>query len=76
VGRREKCSQSGRVFSSDHPLRTRFERLTRQEEPKGLYDDTAHIGTRRGWEELLSEKGLTLRGHRLIRDQSTRTPSS
>ena len=50
----------------DHPLHAKFSRLTRQEESRGLFDDTSHIGTRRGWEELLSEKGLTLRGHRLI----------
>ena len=63
-------------LNSDHPLHAKFARLTRLEESKGLYDDPAHIGTRRGWEELLSEKGLTLRGHRLIRDQSARTSSS
>ena len=57
-------------LAPDHPLHAKFTRLTRQEESKGLYDDTAHIGTQRGWEELLSEKGLTLRGHRLIRDHS------
>ena len=61
-------------LASDHPLHAMFARLTRLEESKGLYEDPAHIGTRRGWEELLSEKGLTLRGHRLIRDRSARTP--
>ena len=53
--------------ASDHPLRAKFARLTRQEESKGLYEAPAHIGTRRGWEELLVAKGLVLRGHRLVR---------
>ena len=53
--------------ASDHPLHGKFARLTRQEELKGLYEAPTHIGTRRGWDELLSEKGLVLRGHRLFR---------
>ena len=56
--------------ASDHPLHAKFARLTRQEEAKGLYEAPTHIGTRRGWEELLSTKGLSLRGHRLIRQQA------
>ena len=55
--------------ASDHPLHSRFFRLTRQEESKGLYEDTTRIGTRRGWEQALSEKKLMLRGHRLLRDK-------
>ena len=56
--------------ASNHPLHAKFARLTRQEEAKGLYEAPTHIGTRRGWEELLSTKGLSLRGHRLIRHQA------
>ena len=56
-------------LAPDHPLHGKFSRLTRQEESKGLYEDTAYIGTRRGWEQVLSEKGLTLRGHRLVREK-------
>ena len=56
--------------ASNHPLHAKFARLTRQEEAKGLYEAPTHIGTRRGWEELLSTKGLSLRGHRLIRQQA------
>jgi DNA phosphorothioation-associated putative methyltransferase len=51
----------------DHPLRAKFERLTRQEERAGLLDETATIGTREGWQGRLQEKGFTIRGHRLIR---------
>ena len=56
--------------ASNHPLQAKFARLTRQEEAKGLYEAPTYIGTRRGWEELLSAKGLSLRGHRLIRQQA------
>ena len=47
-------------LAPDHPLHAKFTRLTRQEESKGLYDDTSRIGTRRGWDQVLSEKGFTL----------------
>ena len=59
-------------LTSDHPLHSKFSRLTRQEESKGLFEEASRIGTRRGWEKLLSDKGFTLRGHRLIRDRSAR----
>jgi len=55
-----------KFIASDHPLHAKFARLTRQEESKGLYEAPAHIGTRRGWEDLLVREGLVLRGHRLI----------
>jgi hypothetical protein len=51
----------------DHPLRAKFERLTRQEERAGLLDETASIGTWEGWQRRLQESGFTGRGHRLIR---------
>jgi DNA phosphorothioation-associated putative methyltransferase len=53
--------------SSDHPLKSKFERLTRIEEAKGLYENPSGIGNREGWAEVLREKGVTLRGHRLVR---------
>lgn len=51
----------------DHPLRSKFERLTVAEEAHGLYHDTSVIGTRDGWRQVLQAKGLQLRGHRLVR---------
>jgi DNA phosphorothioation-associated putative methyltransferase len=51
----------------DDPRRSKFDRLTRQEERAGLRDDTATIGTRAGWAERLCERGYELRGHRLVR---------
>ena len=54
-------------LTSDHPLHAKFSRLTRQEEAKGLFEDTARIGTREGWRHALANKGVRLREHRLIR---------
>lgn len=51
----------------DHPLRGKFERLTRQEETHGLFEDTARIGLKLGWQEALAQKNLRLRGHVLQR---------
>jgi DNA phosphorothioation-associated putative methyltransferase len=53
----------------DHPLRSKFERLTRQEERAGLLDETATIGTRAGWGNRLRSMGYALRGHRLVRSR-------
>lgn len=50
-----------------HPLREKFSRLTRIEEEWGLYEDTSMIGLKNGWADVLRSKGLTLRGHRVVR---------
>ncbi|MGP0068834.1 MAG: DNA phosphorothioation-associated putative methyltransferase [Isosphaeraceae bacterium] len=59
----------------DHALRAKFERLTRQEERAGLLEDTATIGTRSGWADRLRVGGYALRGHRLVRSQSSDEPA-
>lgn len=57
----------------DHPLYAKFERLTRIEEQKGLYEDSATIGTRDGWDAALRTRGLSMRGHRLLQSKAART---
>lgn len=57
-------------ITPEHPLHAKFERLTRLEEAKGLFEDTTRIGTREGWNQQLREKQVTLRGHRVVRDRS------
>jgi DNA phosphorothioation-associated putative methyltransferase len=54
-------------LSQDHPSHSKFARLTRIEEQKGLYADTSRIGTLLGWNETLVAKGLYLKGYRLLR---------
>jgi DNA phosphorothioation-associated putative methyltransferase len=53
-------------LAAEHPLRAKFARLTAAEEAKGLLDEGNRIGTRNQWEQILSKKGLSLRGHRLV----------
>lgn len=52
----------------DHPRRSLYERLTRSEVKAGLYEHPERIGTLRGWEATLSAAGVSLRGHRLVRE--------
>ena len=51
------------LLTADHPLRPRFERLTRAEERHNLYAQPELIGTRNGWEQALAAAGVTVRGH-------------
>jgi DNA phosphorothioation-associated putative methyltransferase len=53
-------------FPAEHPLRAKFARLTAAEEAKGLLKEGNRIRTRNQWLEVLAEKGITLRGHRLV----------
>lgn len=59
-----------------HPMRQKFERLTKQEEKYGLYEDNQSIGTKEGWEAALSKRGLGLSGHRVMRRKRLLTTSS
>ncbi len=55
------------LVPDSYPLKKRFERLTRQEERRGLYDSGTPIGTAKDWSELLRSKGLQQRGHQIVR---------
>ena len=57
------------LLAEEHPLRGKFARLTRIEEDKGLLEEVSRIGTLVGWNGVLAEKGLFLKGHRLLRCQ-------
>jgi DNA phosphorothioation-associated putative methyltransferase len=50
------------------PLRSKFARLTSQEEKNGLLADSSGIGTKEGWAKRLLESGFTLQGHRLLKN--------
>ena len=52
---------------SDHPLRPKFVRLTKQEEHYRLYEEAHLIGTREGWNKALKERGVKLAGHKIVR---------
>jgi len=53
-----------------NPLKTRFSKLTKQEERHGLYENTSMIGTRNGWKQELDLRGLRLSGHRILKIKS------
>lgn len=52
---------------STYPGRDKFARLTTQEERAGLFDSTDRIGSRDGWLEVLGDRGVEVRGHRVVR---------
>jgi DNA phosphorothioation-associated putative methyltransferase len=52
------------------PRRETFARLTKSEQAAGLLEETGRIGLKRGWEAMLRDKELTLRGHRLVRSSA------
>ena len=60
--------------ASDYPARQRFARLTAREERLGLLDVTTAIGTRDGWQAVLAEHGVSVRGHRVVRDAPDAKP--
>lgn len=49
----------------DYPRRDEFAALTTEEESHGLLDDTASIGFRQAWQELLDQKQVRITGHQL-----------
>lgn len=53
----------------DDKLHAKFARLTAQEEKVGLLEDARGIGTREAWTARLSERGFTLKGHRLVKSR-------
>ena len=61
--------------TSEYPAYKKFARISRIEESKGLYEDTRRIGFEAGWNETLAQKGLYLRGHRLLVARGRRSES-
>jgi DNA phosphorothioation-associated putative methyltransferase len=58
----------------DDPSWSKYERLTRQEQSKGLYEQPSEIGTLKGWQTILQSKNLRVVGHRVLRD-TVRSPA-
>ena len=52
--------------ASDHPARSRYARLTAQEERTGLLAPGVSIGTLAEWQRVLERNGIAVRGHRLV----------
>lgn len=60
-------------LASNHELRSKFERLTKQEEKYGLYERVDLIGTKQGWEETLKTRGVRVSGHKVMRLRTSKT---
>lgn len=63
------------LLKQNHPLIPKFTTLTVAEEAEGLYENTKIIGFKKNWERLLAEKGLSYKGHKLIKRKPSKTPS-
>ena len=50
------------LLSPAHPMRPKFEEVTRQAEALGLFDETATIGFREDWFRLVASKGYKIVG--------------
>lgn len=50
----------------EYPIYQEFAELTRQEERLGLLDKTNFIGTLKGWQQCLDERGVEIRNHRIF----------
>ena len=57
-------------ITEDNPLKTKFSKLTKQEERHGLFENTSIIGTRDGWNQELELRGLKLAGHRVLKQKT------
>lgn len=55
----------------DHPLHKKFARLTKQEDHYRLYENTSTIGNREGWEAILKERQVQLKGHKVLKLKSS-----
>jgi hypothetical protein len=51
---------------TNHPRHCEFAALTCAEETAGLYANTATIGFKLNWEQLLAKRGVKIEGHRLV----------
>ena len=51
----------------DYLWHKKFDRFTRQEERFGLLDDVTSIGNLLGWQQCLDQRGVMLKGHRVVR---------
>jgi len=55
-------------------VRRGLARLTKREEKTGLLDVTTAIGTRDGWQAVLAEHRVSVRGHRVVHDAPDSRP--
>jgi DNA phosphorothioation-associated putative methyltransferase len=57
--------------TQSYPFYEKFAILTRREEKLGLLKNTRTIGTRDGWQQCLADKGVEIKGDRIISKPTT-----
>ncbi|MEM7725321.1 MAG: DNA phosphorothioation-associated putative methyltransferase [Cyanobacteria bacterium P01_A01_bin.45] len=55
--------------SPKYPLYEQFAQLTQQEVELGLLSQTSNIGTRKGWEDILAQHNVEIKGHEVHTQQ-------
>ena len=55
-------------LSQNHPLYSKFAKLTKSEEKAGLFSETKTIGNQQGWERRLRDCGVQIKNHRVTRN--------
>ncbi len=58
------------MVPTDYPLRSKFQRLSKQELKHGLLSSDMDLRSRQQWQSTLEFLGFTHRGHRLIRKRA------
>lgn len=62
--------EKDRLVTSDYPLYEKFARLSKQERDWGLLEDEKAIDRSRGWEKCLADHCATLKGYKLLWQES------
>ena len=55
-------------ITPNYPLYEEFAQLTQIEVQSGLYENPSEIGTYKGWEKCLAEKGIEIKGHQVYQN--------
>jgi DNA phosphorothioation-associated putative methyltransferase len=58
------------LLGPNHPLIPKFQTLSKAEEAEGLFENAKIIGFKKNWERLLAAKGLSYKGHKLIKKKT------
>lgn len=54
----------------------KFESLTKAEEAAGLFENSSVIGFKANWDRVLTEHGVSITGHRLLRRHPKAIPET
>ena len=58
------------LLDSNNPKIPEYRKLTEQAESEGLFENKRIIGFKSGWEKILKQKGLTVHGHSIVKENA------